>query len=58
VIKVNMTNKDIQLKKLEDEKKELTNELELYEFSGPSSKIQEIEDKLYEVNDTIKKLYA
>jgi hypothetical protein len=53
-----MTNKDIQLKKLEDEKKELTNELELYEFSGPSSKIQEIEDKLYEVNDTIKKLYA
>ena len=53
-----MTNKDIQLKKLEDEKKELTNELELYEFNGPSSKIQEIEDKLYEVNDTIKKLYA
>ena len=40
------------------EKKELTDQLELYEFSGPSGKIQEIEDKLYEVNDTIKKLYA
>jgi hypothetical protein len=53
-----MTDKDVQLKKLEDEKKELKNELEFYEFKGPSSKIQEIEDKLYEVNDTIKKLYA
>ena len=53
-----MTDKDIRLKILEDEKKELTDELEIYEFSGPSSKIQEIEDKLYEVNDTIKKLYA
>jgi len=53
-----MTNKDVQLKILEEEKKELTNELELYEFNGPSVKVQEIEDKLYEVNDTIKKLYA
>jgi len=53
-----MSNKEIQIKKLEEEKKELTDQLELYEFSGPSVKIQEIEDKLYEVNDTIKKLYA
>ena len=53
-----MSNKEIQIKKLEEEKKELTDQLELYEFSGPSGKIQEIEDKLYEVNDTIKKLYA
>ena len=37
-----MTNKDIQLKKLEEEKKELTDQLEHYEFSGPSVKIQEI----------------
>ena len=53
-----MTDKDIQIKKLEEEKKELTDQLEFYEFSGSSGKIQEIEDKLYEVNDTIKKLYA
>jgi len=53
-----MTNKDIQIKKLEEEKKELTDQLELYEFSGPFDKIQEVEDKLYEVNDTIKKLNA
>jgi len=56
VIKVNMTDKDIQLKRLEEEKKELTDQLELYEFNGPSVKVQEVEDKLYEVNDTIKKL--
>jgi hypothetical protein len=53
-----MTNRDIQIKKLEEEKKELIDQLELYEFSGPSVKIQEVEDKLYEVNDTIKKLNA
>jgi len=53
-----MSNKEIQIKKLEEEKKELTDQLELYEFSGPSYKIQEVEDKLYEVNDTIKKLNA
>ena len=53
-----MTDKDIQLKRLEEEKKELTDQLELYEFSGSSVKIQEVEDKLYEVNDTIKKLNA
>ena len=41
---------------LKKEKQELKEELELYEFSGPSSKIQEIEDKLYEVNDSLKKL--
>jgi len=53
-----MSDKELTIKKLEEEKKELTNELEHYEFSGPSYKIQEIEDKLYELNDTIKKLYA
>jgi len=53
-----MSDKEIQIKKLEEEKKELTDQLEFYEFKGPSVKIQEIEDKLYEVNDTIKKLYV
>jgi hypothetical protein len=53
-----MSDKELTIKKLEEEKKELTDELELYEFSGPSVKIQEVEDKLYEVNDTIKKLNA
>ena len=53
-----MSDKDLKIKKLEEEKKELTDQLELYEFSGPSVKIQEVEDKLYEVNDTIKKLNA
>ena len=53
-----MSDKELTIKKLEEEKKELTDQLELYEFSGPSVKIQEIEDKLYEVNDTIKKLYV
>ena len=41
---------------LKKEKQELKEELELYEFNGSSSKIQEIEDKLYEVNDSLKKL--
>ena len=53
-----MSDKELTIKKLEEEKKELTDQLELYEFSGPSDKIQEVEDKLYEVNDTIKKLNA
>jgi hypothetical protein len=53
-----MSDKELTIKKLEEEKKELTDQLELFEFSGPSVKIQEVEDKLYEVNDTIKKLNA
>jgi len=53
-----MTNKDITIKQLEDQKKELKEKLEHYEFNGPSGKVQQIEDELYEVNDTIKKLNA
>ncbi len=53
-----MTNKDITIKQLEDQKKELNEKLEQYEFSGPSNKVQQIEDELYEINDTIKKLNA
>ena len=52
----NMANKDITLQQLKEEKKELNEKLEHYEFNGPSEKIQELEDKLFEVNDTIKKL--
>ena len=51
-----MTNKDITIENLKKEKQELKDELELYEFSGPSYKIQEIEDKLYEIDDTIQKI--
>ena len=51
-----MTNKDITIKQLEDQKKELREKLEHYEFNGPSDKVQELEDELFEVNDTIKKL--
>jgi hypothetical protein len=53
-----MSDKELTIKKLEEEKKELTDQLELYEFNGPSDMIQEVEDELYEVNDTIKKLNA
>jgi len=53
-----MTNKDITIKQLEDQKKELREKLEHYEFNGPSGKVQQLEDELYEVNDTIKKLNA
>ena len=51
-----MTNKDITIKQLEDQKKEINEKLEHYEFNGPSGKVQQLEDELYEVNDTIKKL--
>ena len=57
-----MTNKtlkldnSVRLQMLENEKKEITEKLEHYEFNGPSLKIQELEDELFEVNDTIKKL--
>ena len=51
-----MANKDITLQQLKEQKKQLNEKLEHYEFNGPSEKIQELEDKLFEVNDTIKKL--
>jgi len=35
-----MSNKELQLKRLEEEKKELTDQLELFEFNGPSVKVQ------------------
>jgi hypothetical protein len=53
-----MTNKDITLKQLEEQKKEINEKLEHYEFNGPSVKVQQLEDDLFEVNDTIKKLNA
>ena len=52
----NMTNKDMTLQQLKEQKKELNEKLEHYEFNGPSEKVQELEDELFEVNDTIKKL--
>jgi len=51
-----MANKDITLQQLKEQKKQLNEKLEHYEFNGPSEKIQELEDELFEVNDTIKKL--
>ena len=53
-----MTNKNITIQQLNEQKKELKEKLEHYEFNGPSDKVQEIEDELFEVNDTIKKLNA
>jgi|TARA_B110000977_G_scaffold199133_1_gene285659 hypothetical protein len=53
-----MTNKDITIKQLEEQKKEINEKLEHYEFNGPSIKVQQLEDDLFEVNDTIKKLNA
>ena len=53
-----MTNKDITIQQLNEQKKELKEKLEHYEFNGPSEKVQQIEDDLFEVNDTIKKLNA
>ena len=51
-----MTNKDYTIKQLNEQKKELKEKLEHYEFNGPSEKVQQVEDELFEVNDTIKKL--
>ena len=53
-----MTNKDYTIKQLNEQKKELKEKLEHYEFNGPSEKVQQVEDELFEVNDTIKKLNA
>ena len=53
-----MTNKDITIKQLNEQKKEINEKLEHFEFNGPSSKVQQLEDELFEVNDTIKKLNA
>ena len=52
----NMTNKDMTLQQLKEQKKELNEKLEHYEFNGPSEKVQKLEDELFEINDTIKKL--
>ena len=52
----NMTNRDMTLQQLKEQKKELNEKLEHYEFNGPSEKVQKLEDELFEVNDTIKKL--
>jgi len=51
-----MSDKDISIEQLKEQKKELNEKLELYEFQGPSDMIQKIEDELYEINDSIKKL--
>ena len=51
-----MTNKDLTIKQLNEQKKEINEKLEHYEFNGPSSKVQQLEDELFEINDTIKKL--
>ena len=51
-----MANKDITLQQLKEQKKELNEKLEHYEFNGPSEKVQKLEDELFEINDTIKKL--
>ena len=53
-----MTNKDFTIKQLNEQKKELKEKLEHYEFNGPSEKVQQVEDELFEINDTIKKLNA
>ena len=53
-----MTNKDYTIKQLNEQKKELKEKLEHYEFNGPSEKVQQVEDELYEINDTIKKINA
>lgn len=53
-----MTNKDITIQQLNEQKKEINEKLEHFEFNGPSSKVQQLEDELFEVNDTIKKLNA
>mgnify|MGYP003628970929 FL=1 len=53
-----MTNKDITIQQLNEQKKEINEKLEHYEFNGPSEKVQQLEDELFEVNDTIKKLNA
>jgi len=46
-----MTNKDITISNLKKEKEDLEQELEL---KGGIDRV--IEDKIYEINDTIKKL--
>jgi hypothetical protein len=53
-----MSDKELTIQQLKEQKKELNEKLEHYEFQGPSNMIQKIEDELFEVNDTIKKLNA
>ena len=56
MLRETMTNRDITLQQLKEQKKVINEKLEHYEFNGPSEKVQELEDELFEVNDTIKKL--
>ena len=49
MIKVNMTDKDITIKNLKDRKEEINEELEF-------KNVQSLEDELYEIEDTLKKL--
>ena len=49
MIKVNMTDKDITIKNLKDRKDEINEELEF-------KNVQSLEDELYEIEDTLKKL--
>ena len=44
-----MTNKDITIKNLKDRKEEINEELEY-------KNVQSLEDELYEIDDTLKKL--
>jgi hypothetical protein len=44
-----MTNKDITIKNLKDRKEEINEELEY-------KNVQSLEDELYEIEDTLKKL--
>ena len=44
-----MTNKDITIKNLKDRKEEINEELEF-------KNVQSLEDELYEIEDTLKKL--
>ena len=51
----------VRLQMLENEKKELNEKLEHWQLLNQGwniKKIQELEDELFEVNDTIKKLNA
>lgn len=49
MIKVNMTDKDLTIKNLKDRKEEINEELEY-------KNLQSLEDELYEIEDTLKKL--
>tara|TARA_B110000259_G_scaffold113549_1_gene129473 strand:- start:145 stop:303 length:159 start_codon:yes stop_codon:yes gene_type:complete len=52
-----VSNKDITIKSLKEEKKQIREQIEHYQFRD-STKVHQLEDELFEVNDTIKKLNA